>query len=259
MEKDLKLAKSIMAKLLPASFEMITDLIFTVKYIPIAVVGGDVYDVYRMKDGKVRIFLGDTTGHGISAALVTMIIKNEYDRYKNLISEPCELLNYFNDEFLSLYTNLNIFFTCIVIDIDFKKKQMIYSSAGHPTQFLLKEGEIIPMVSSGKMVGIEQDVQYTQKTIKFGDSFSLFLYTDGLTEEFNPMGEEFGEDRLKELLNKHIEKDVRDIAEFVLMDVYEFIGENSVNDDITIFGVEWNKAKPAVSEQTPTEPEDKSE
>ncbi len=149
IKQELKFAKKIQTKLLPIENYKYETIVIQSKYIPLVEVGGDLFDIYPIGEGKIRIFLADATGHGVEAALITMLIKSELEGTKQLSLSPGQLLKSFNNTFYNKYYSLSFFFSCFVTDIDLKNRKLIYASAGHPEQYLIQEENILSLNKTG--------------------------------------------------------------------------------------------------------------
>ena len=201
MELDLRTAKNIQQNTLPKKLK-IGGLSFEARYLPLFEAGGDVYDIAEVEPGYIRVFLADATGHGVQAALITMIIKSEYENLKSIVKYPHELLNMLNERFVMVYKALNFFFTCVIVDIDLTQGKLYYSSSAHPEQYIIKKDGIVPLVTSAKPVGVLLEADYQMKELEYKLGDKIILFTDGLFEEFDKDGNEFGEERIKDNFNK---------------------------------------------------------
>ena len=132
IKQDLNFAKRIQKRLLPKDNERVENLRIISRYKPMDEVGGDFFDVTRLDGNIVRILIADATGHGVQAALITMLIKSEYEGLKNVMDSPAKLLQMMNNLFFTKYLHLDTFFSCFIIDIDLQKETLCYASAGHP-------------------------------------------------------------------------------------------------------------------------------
>jgi len=204
-------------------------------------VGGDFFDITKVNERKIRIFLADATGHGIQGALITMAIKSEYEGLKNNVSEPNELLGIINNGFLKKFQSINAFFTCILLDIDPVGEKLKFAAAGHPPQILLRDGVLEKLTSTGKIIGIREDVQYKQVEFDFKKEDKLFLYSDGIFEEFNYVRDEFGEEKLWSILLSNKNNPVNETLNAVVQQVDDFLGSLPQEDDMTFIGVEYTK------------------
>ncbi|MCP4132778.1 MAG: fused response regulator/phosphatase [bacterium] len=241
MKLDLELARNIQENILPKNIDKIDGLAFSTRYYPLSEVGGDIYDITEIKPGYVRVFLADATGHGVQAALVTMLIKSEYNQLKRILKEPAELLESLNNFYIDSYKSVAVFFTCLVCDIDLNKNRLIFASAGHPAQYLISNDSLEELAHTGKMIGIIDNVEYQNIVKEFNPGHKILMYTDGIIEEVNSSGEEFGEDRVVSILNTIQDRPVDEIVETLFKELKEFSQSEDVvnrNDDITAIGVE---------------------
>lgn len=239
-QADLLLAKKIQNRVLSKTIKKKQGIECHIHYYPMNEVGGDIYDVIEVEKGLYRIFLADAAGHGIQAALVTMIIKGEYEKVKHY-KKINVLLENLNNSFIELYESLNVFFSCFVVDIDLNNGHIVYSSAGHPDQYLIKEDSIEKLSHTGKLVGILPDAGYTTKREKISKGDRIFIFTDGLYEEFNREEVEFGEKRLYDIIEKYKKEKTTVIITTLLEALAHHIGFSnklSVYDDITLIGID---------------------
>lgn len=241
IKKDLVLAKKIQDSILPKNLETITNLAISTFYSPMDEVGGDFFDITKVNERKIRIFLADATGHGIQGALITMAIKSEYEGLKNNFSEPKDLLGILNNGFLKKFQSINAFFTCILLDIDPVGEKLKFAAAGHPPQILLRNGSLEKLTSTGKIIGIRENVQYKQVEFDFKKEDKLFLYSDGIFEEFNYVRDEFGEEKLWGILLSNKNSPVNETLNTVVQQVDDFLGSLPQEDDMTFIGVEYTK------------------
>jgi Amt family ammonium transporter len=235
---DMKLARQIQSKIIPLKSKIRNGLHFHIKYLPMLEVGGDFFYLSDIESGVTRIFLADVTGHGIQSALITMLIKCEFENLVNRIKTPSELLFILNNIFVSKYRDLNIFFPCILIDINLNENKIIYSSAGHTGQMLISEKSINFLNKTGRITGITSDAKYTQVEYEFKKGDRLYIFTDGIYEEFNEKDKMYGEERVYKSLEDNNRKGLIDNIEFLLSDLMDFMGNRTQEDDITLIGIE---------------------
>jgi sigma-B regulation protein RsbU (phosphoserine phosphatase) len=242
IKKDLFLAKQIQTNFLSSNYTSINELEFKVYFKPMMEVGGDIYDIFELNPGYYRIFIADATGHGIQAALITMIIKSEYEKIKSFELNPEMILKIFNSVFMENYYSLNVFFSCIILDIDTNNDEIKYSSAGHPDQYFINNTEITVLQTGGRLIGVLPGIDYESINVKIEKGSKLIMFTDGVFEEFSQIKmEELGETRFLEILKNNRTKPVSELIDHVILKVNEWIGANAVNDDITLIGIEYLK------------------
>jgi serine phosphatase RsbU (regulator of sigma subunit) len=242
IQADLTLAKRIQKRIMPENIDLIEGVDLSAHYYPMADIGGDIYDIFQLGPGTIRVFLADAIGHGIQASLITMIIKGEYEKVKT-IENTREFLEWLNKSFVDLYFTLNAFFSCIVIDIDVENMKIRYSSAGHPDQLHIRNDSIEILKHTGKLVGIKRDAEYdfVERDIRLHDK--ILLFTDGLFEQFNERDETFTERDILDLVERNKSAHIHELNTIIITRMKEFMGGNEISgsDDITIIGIEIKK------------------
>ncbi|HPN14213.1 MAG TPA: ATP-binding protein [Spirochaetota bacterium] len=180
IKEDLDIAKSFQMKLMTNETGG-SGVDSYVYYEPLLRIGGDVYDLFQIRPGVVRIFCADATGHGIAASLNTVKILSEYSAVKDSIDSPAEIVTHLNRRFSAFFRDYQIIFTCVIADIDATVGSITVSCAGHPDQFLISpDGGARVINKRGPIIGLYKDFGYTQDVyeMRLGDMF--FLYSDGL-------------------------------------------------------------------------------
>ncbi len=237
---DLEMAKKIQTRVLTLDEPDINDLKLFVEYNPMQMVGGDLYDVRKLSPGHIRILIADMTGHGIQASLTTMLLKAEYEKINNSFLDPYEVLQLLNREYIRQYYNLDIFFTAFVVDIFIQRQKIVFSSGGHPEQVLLKKsGEIQKLISGGRLLGVKSNTEFTQLDEEYETGDKLFLFTDGIFEQFNEHDELYGEKRAYSFFENKQDFPLEDIHKGYLNSLYNFLGEAERNDDLTLISTEF--------------------
>ena len=238
IKQDLNFAKKIQTKILPSGREVFGNLKITSRYIPMEEVGGDFFDIVELENKVIRVFIADASGHGVQAALITMLIKSEFESIKYSVDSPAVLLQMLNDFFYNKYSSLNSLFTCFLVDIDEQNETLCFASAGHPSQILISQKELQFLDRTGRILGAWKDTNITEVKTSFKKTDKLFLFTDGIFEEFNSKNEEFGEDNLFETIKSNQKEDVELLLDKVLERLNEFRCCTPICDDITLIGIE---------------------
>ena len=140
--------------------------------------------------------------------------------------------------FVNKYHSLTTFFSAFIIDIHLGENKIVYSSAGHPEQLLISIKSIELLKRTGRLIGVIPDTKYGEIEFQFAKGDRLYLFTDGIYEEFNEKNEIYGEDDLQDILKSNNHNPVKENIEFLISDVREFIGSREQDDDITIIGIE---------------------
>ncbi len=237
--EDLMMAEKIQSNLMLKNFESIQGLDIEVFFKPMIQVGGDIYDIFELRKNYCRILIADATGHGVQAALMTMLIKSTYDKIKTRGVAPSEIMKMFNQKYIEEYSNLNVYFTAIIIDLDLNKNKILYSIAGHPKPFFISGNTFNILEGKGTLIGVVPDMNYELNSLKINKGDKIFIFSDGIFEEFNDNFIELGEERVIEKFKENAGENVKNTINNLIEYIYEWTGKQSVNDDITLIGIEY--------------------
>jgi PAS domain S-box-containing protein len=197
-------------------------------------VGGDFYDVFEVKDGKIAVLIGDVAGHGIQAARAATLVKDVVHAFIHQSLLTHEVLSQTN-RLLIEKKDLPGFVTVFLGILDPDRGHLRYSSAGHPYGFLKRASGDMELLGSGSSpLGVFDDASWNTGEVAVGAGDLLLLYTDGVTEARND-GELFGEARLAELL-RTTTVDSEHLPDLILDEVLAF-SDGTLQDDIAILAV----------------------
>jgi sigma-B regulation protein RsbU (phosphoserine phosphatase) len=201
-------------------------------YEPSASLGGDFYDFKLMGVNRLLFIEVDVTGHGVSSALLAAMSKISFQNAAESYYTPGDLLSIMNREFVSL-NKTDMFFTAFVGMIDFKTRNLHYSNASHPYPILLRGEEVIYLDTDGFMVGVMPDIGFEDKKIKLEQDDVLLVYTDGIIEARNEEDEQFGQERLIQVIRETKNQSLQEVLEHVVKTVKQFSSQN-LEDDVTL-------------------------
>ena len=238
MSEDLSMAKKIQMNLLQPEDKSIYELNIDIFFEPMIEVGGDIYDIFKLHEHVYRIFIADSTGHGVQAAMMTMLIKSEYEKIKifdDTVETVLELLNinYYNN-----YEHLNTYFTAVLIDINTETKTLRLASAGHPPQLLIEKGKIIEIKPKGTVMGVSDFQEMEGAEIAYNSGSKLVLFTDGIEEAHSKGKELFGVERFRSILRKHNNETVDKLNTIIIREVNKWRRNRQSSDDITLISIE---------------------
>ena len=191
---SLRSAQRIQKSFLPTEFPKVSGVAFKAVYEACETVGGDIYNVFRIDEDTIGIFIADVSGHGIPSAMITIFMKQEVVYHAKqvhlgggyTVSSPAELLKQVNRSFIQNNIGEGIFFvTAVYCTYSLKKRELVYAVAGHHALPILKraDGGVTTLRIEGFPIGWFEDIEeYTEMrcTLEKGDS--LLFYTDGLFE-----------------------------------------------------------------------------
>jgi phosphoserine phosphatase RsbU/P len=213
---------------------------FSVVYRPAELVGGDLYDVTEIAPGRFRLFIADAAGHGVQAALRTMILKSEYDRAKDDGTTPEKVLMAMNERIAVAYPGLELHCTAACLDLEQRAggaTLVRYATAAHPPLLhFTTDGQARHVYQPGPFLGVVRSIQVEAVEFEARAGESLFLYSDGVSEQWAPDGTEFGMERVEKLLARRGDIGASTAELFAHLD--QFLHHGELADDATLLGVE---------------------
>ena len=243
-EESMRLAAEVQKSLLPNQ-EISHPCVSTAGYCqPANTVGGDYYDYLELSENRVAIFIGDVMGHGYHSAMLAAMTKSCLQtqiRFDASVPEVMKAITRVAEEDSQAF----IYMTCCYLIIH-PDNRFEYANAGHPQMLLYRaesgdgnseNEEPLELVSSFLPIGIalsQEPVQYHSTQMAWHPGDLLVLYSDGITEAFNPNLEMYGLERLKELISKKRHLLPEEIKTEILSDLQAYQQGESTNDDITL-------------------------
>jgi predicted ester cyclase len=244
IEQELRVARRIQQASLPKEVPELEGWEIAPRYQPAREVGGDFYDFHHLSEGRLGMVVGDATGKGVPAALVMSTSCGMLQLAAQALdsSSAGEVLERVNEALLARIP-ANMFVTCFYAVLDPKSASLSYANAGHDLPYLHRgRGEAEELRARGMPLGLMPAMSYEQKEIVLDAGVSVLLYSDGLVEAHDPKGEMFGFPRLRALVAEHGEEE-RPLGEFLLEELYSFVGEGwEQEDDITLLTLERSAA-----------------
>ena len=231
---ELEVASKIQLEALPPS-DYVDEKVLLKAYIKTAKeVGGDFYDYFYIDESRFAILIADVSGKGIPASLFMMrskaIIKNEIlsnDNLEDAIYKANNILVSNNKE--------NLFITTFIGVIDLKKNEMTYVNAGHEKPYIVSKGKVNKLDgASNFVIGEIDNFKYETEKVRFTKDDLLFMFTDGLNESINSQKEEFGYQRIEEILAKSEGLSFEQLLALFNEEHKQFIGKEEPFDDITM-------------------------
>src|SRR5215216_3172178 len=224
VEQELQVARHIQQASLPKEVPELEGWQIAPYYQPAREVGGDFYDFFELRDGRLGLVVGDATGKSVPAALV-MASARSMLRAVAQASEysPGDVLSRVNDS-LVIDIPPNMFVTCFYAILDPNSGGLSYANAGHDLPYLgRRSGDAEELRARGMPLGLMPGMSYEEKEIELDVGEAALFYSDGLVEAHDPKGEMFGFPRLRALIAEHAQKE--SLEEALLRELYFFVGE----------------------------------
>lgn len=253
MSRDLEAAAAIQMSMLPTRHRAFPAINYAWKFVPCDRIGGDFFNLVRLDDHRIGIYIFDVSGHGVPAALqavalgrmlsaydptASILLKPSSSANNHLVLSPQEVVSTLNSRFQFSGTRGD-FITFLYGILDTQDSTFTYTRAGHPSPIVVSGGEL-PIFSDdgGIPIGIIPEPVYREQSFQLSPGDRVFFFTDGLTEISNAEGNRFGEDRLKAYLKKTAGNPLDATVENLTQLVAKWQGDEPRMDDLTILGVE---------------------
>ncbi len=239
LKEELQIARSIQQSFLPTN-ESFENIEFVYGHnVPAREVGGDFFDVLKLDDNRIFVSIGDVVGKGVPAALLMAnVMAIERAQIKN--RDPFSLGRLANslNHVLCDLNKPNQFISALFGVIDISTGLFEFVNAGHlPPVVIDSNSDIQFMKEADIVLGVLENNDYKSQIINIHKGSALFLYTDGITEAANETMEEFGIDRLIDILIINHKDSAQNICTAILQGLEIFRGKAEQNDDVTMITI----------------------
>lgn len=234
LEEELKIAHEIQQGLLPKSLPEISNYQIAAKTIASKQVGGDYFDVVRLDDHRYLLVIADVSGKGTPASLLMANLQATIRALAPLdftISDATARVN----DLIYDNTSADKFITFFWAILNTKENTLKYVNAGHnPPYFYGSDGSVHRLDKGGMILGVlRSTVTYEHEIIPLKPGDTVVLFTDGISEAMNTRGEEYGEERLEELLQNIAPETAHTILDSIVRSVQNYADPTKQADDIT--------------------------
>jgi phosphoserine phosphatase RsbU/P len=246
INQELETAGRIQISLLPDADLEIDNLRIAWKFEPSGHIGGDIFQIHKISEAQIGIYMLDVCGHGVSAALVAVTISqflmslHNFMRLTGRSFSPEEVMNRLDREFPM--ERFDCFFSIVHAALNIETGRFIYSNAGHmPPLILRASGRLEMLEKHGTPVGVGFGAAFGQEEKQLLAGDRLILYTDGLIENFGTDGERKGKDRFHAFLEKFRNLPTQDLVDGAFKDAGRRRGGAAPSDDMSLIAVEYTK------------------
>jgi sigma-B regulation protein RsbU (phosphoserine phosphatase) len=200
LRHDLDTAREIQRQLLPTGAREVPGLDLAAGYVPARELGGDFYDFLPYGEGRLALALGDVSGKGTAAALYgSLAMGTVREIVFDHACEPACLLALLNQRLLAARLDSR-FIAMLFAVYDASSRKLTLANAGGPYPLLVRKGRVEAILLEGVPLGLIPDTQYDETTIDLEPGDVVVFASDGILESENPTQEEFGPQRLKDIL-----------------------------------------------------------
>jgi serine phosphatase RsbU (regulator of sigma subunit) len=233
IRNELEIARRIQTSILPETMPDLKGLQIAAQYVPMSQVAGDFYDFLVVDDHRVGLLIADVSGHGVPAALVASMVKVAIAAQAEHANDPAKVMAGLNSVLSGKLQGQ--FVTAAYLFLDLEAGTARYSAAGHPPllHYRATERSIHDVVENGLILGVMPLASYQSKELTLDSGDRFLLYTDGVIEA-SQRGEEFGEERVKQILLRPLS--VEDMCRSLGTEISAW-SQGIANDDVTIVAV----------------------
>jgi len=235
LEHEIELASDIQRRILPKGVPTVAGYELAGWNRPARHIGGDYFDFLELEEGsRLGLVVGDVSGKGVPAALLVSTLHSSLRLLAERIAICPELFSRLNEHILDSSAP-NKFITLFVAELDPERGEISYVNAGHNPGLVLRAGGGVEQLGSGGLpLGLLPGASYRIQTVGLEPGDLLCLYSDGITEAAAPDDEEFGLERLAELIAEGRDEQIDDLLSRIGEAVSLFAAGAPQADDQTL-------------------------
>ncbi len=239
IRRELDIASDLQKRILPRQFPTDDNLDLFARMTPAKEMGGDFYDFFQVAPGKLGLVVADVSGKGVPAAFFMAVARTLIRATALAGAAPGLCLDRVN-RLLCDHDIPGIFVSVFYGILDTGTWEIVYANGGHLPPYLIRDGagEKGAQIHSldggeGTVLGIQNDLEYGESTVRMDRGDALFFYTDGLTEAFDVDRNQFSDARLMDCLLDNKDRSAHALADRVFAFVNHFTGGAAQSDDMT--------------------------
>ena len=238
LHKEIAFAGELQKYLFPQKNPVTEEYSVVAQYYPASAICGDFYDHQKLENGNLSFFLADVSGHGYSAGIIAAMVKVAYHETMSFAKKITDHQKQIN-KILCRHVH-NAFVTAINMQIDPKKRIIHYTRSGQsPLLHYHKKTNTIEEHSMGSMpLAVTNAFKCTTKDIPYEPGDRLFLYTDGLLEEVDSNGEEYGVERIQSQIMNAKDMNAWELSLNISDDIVSWKNSDQFEDDVTFIVID---------------------
>lgn len=243
IESELNIAHDIQMSLVPRTFPPFpqqAEFELHASLVPAREVGGDFYDFFFVNDQRLCIAVADVSDKGVPASLFMALTRTLLRAIgREAGTNPAAIMTRLNRE-ISEDNDSCMFVTAFCAFLDTRTGELEYCNAGHNLPGIVQNNQLSALPgTAGIALGLVEDLNYQSAAIKLVEGDLLFLYTDGITEAMDVAGEQFGWDRLADILATSEQSSCARVVDQVVEAVHEFADGAPQSDDMTLLALRY--------------------
>lgn len=247
IDRDMQAAQQIQASLLPQSFPQLENVQLAAYNLPAFDIGGDYYDFIKIDDDHLGIAIADVSGKGIGGAMMMAVCQGVLRTRAGQEKSPARMLSELN-RVLSANLADDMFITMLYMVLNTRTRELTFARAGHERPLICRncseskgpEQLDAPGIAIGLADADVFDAAIADATIQLESGDGVVIYTDGITEALNEEGEEWGLDRLIDLIRTDHPKNPEEMIQTVRTCITRYVGARPQYDDMTLLALKIN-------------------
>ena len=241
LREEMRMAKEIQLNLLPKSIPQVDGYQIAAVNLPARDVGGDYYDFIKLDDDRLVFCLGDITGKGMPAAMLMANLQAAL-RSQTIVQSDCSKCLSIVNKLLFQNTQSDRFATLFMGVLDSKRNVIEYCNGGHdePLHFI-KGNQPKGLEATGLLLGCFENTEYSNGEVELQPGELIVIYSDGITESMNDNEEEFGLERMVQIIHDNQKSSADKIMEEVLFNVKSHSKGVPQSDDVTLMIIKRNE------------------
>ncbi|MFH0919871.1 MAG: PP2C family protein-serine/threonine phosphatase, partial [Fibrobacterota bacterium] len=237
IHKELELAGSVVERLVPRQMPVLPGVTFEAHFKPSESVGGDLFDLIQLDDNRAVILMYDVSGHGVSAALISVMTRTLFQKAFDPDAPILPQLQAINAELCRIISSTHfVAYFCGILDA--AGRSLRYVGGGLPYPAVVGKGQLVLLQSQGSPMGIHETLKAQEKTLLLKSGDKLLLFTDGLYEIFDGNNEMYGRQRLMDFSSAHASLPVHELVQALLVEHRRYLNGAPASDDVTLLGVQ---------------------
>jgi sigma-B regulation protein RsbU (phosphoserine phosphatase) len=233
LERDIAMAREVQLRLLPPTAPSHPNAEMAVRFLPARTIGGDLYDFIDYGPGRTAIVLGDVSGKAAPAALFAALVSGIMRSAAIQQPAPAPMLALLNDALQERKLESQ-YVTLLFALWNDETRTLQVANSGAVQPLFCRSGQFSTIKAEGFPLGLFPNVTYDEFTINTEPGDAFVFVSDGILDADNAQGEEYGQERLSNLLCAHRDQPAQEIADAILADVTRFQGAHDRFDDETI-------------------------
>jgi sigma-B regulation protein RsbU (phosphoserine phosphatase) len=234
LRREMDIAAEIQRSLLPAACPRLSRFDIAADSRPAHEVGGDFFDFIELPGGRLGIVCADASGKGVPAALMMALSRSLIRAYSQDRPSALDAMQLANG-FLCREMRSEMFVTCFYAVLDPGTNTLSYVNAGHNPPIIRRmDGETVLLRASGTPLGVIEEMEFLEETCPLVPGDVVLMYTDGMTEAQDAYGEQFGPERLQDLVRRTLHLPAGKIARRAVTAVETFSRGQPQFDDMTL-------------------------